>query len=499
MPYRPPILKTTSKTRTVVSKQGMTYNITTPKDRKGAIHCQIKDSIYDSFLPITELEKEIFSRDINIKRDEIIITLDEKRNILFSIDGSIKEGVLNNGKLNGEGLITNPDGTILEGKFENDKLNGEGKITYANGTIFEGKFENNRLNGKGKIIYNDGELQEGIFNDNALSGEGKITYSHGGTKEGLFRNGTLIGKGKMTFTDGDTIEGEFKNDKLQGKGKIQSAQYKVEGDFKDNVYINPYVSEVKKDQTILLIQPMSRTLADTTLQERYNKIILFNEVTKMDASLLASLITKPTKKADNGKKVKIKIISDGYKSGEVSNEKFISETLKSISKEIKKYNKLHPKEKITKINIGLSASFGTAVVMKNNALKNIFKEYVNSGIEVGISAGDENQLSSALITNNKNNLPAGRTDEGYFLINEFTFKTLSDLENIRPSKQKKYKNEDDFLKDSYEGKQEDIYSKKPLSALGSLSEEHLDRRNYTAETTGSKQEKDLQIERRNSM
>ena len=498
MPYRPPKLNTTSKTRTVVSKQGMTYNITTPKDRKGAIHCQIKDSIYDIFLPITELEKEIFSRDINIKRDEIIITLDEKRNIIFSIDGVIKEGISDGGKLNGEGLITNPDGTILEGKFENDKLNGEGKITYANGTILEGEFENDKLKGKGKITYANGTIFKGKFENNRLNGEGKITYSNGDTREGRFRNDTLNGEGKMTFADKDTIEGEFRCDELHGIGEIRSAQYNVKGDFKDNFFINPHVNKIKKDQTILLIQPMYHTLVDSTLQERYNKIILFNEATKMDASLLASLITKSTKKADSGKKVKVKIISYGYKSGEISDEKFITETLESISREIKKYNKSHPKDKITKINIGLSASFGTAVVTKNNALKSIFKKYVNSGIEVGISAGDENQLSSALITNNKNNLPAGRTEEGYFLINEFIFKTLSDLDNIRPSKQKKYKNEEDFLKDAYDGKQEDIYSKKPLSALGSLSEEHLHKRNYT-ETTVPKQQKNLPIERRNSM
>ena len=75
------------------------------------------------------------------------IPKEDKLNVTFK-DGSTYEGMLKNGKPNGQGKRTLKDGGIEEGIFEDGTLIN-GKVTLINGTIFEGTFEAGIMGDKG--------------------------------------------------------------------------------------------------------------------------------------------------------------------------------------------------------------------------------------------------------------------------------------------------------------------------------------------------------------
>jgi len=118
---------------------------------------------------------------------------------------------LNNDKFDEKTTITNSNGDIYEGIIKDGKLNGEGKITYKVGHKYEGNFVNNKKQGKGKFTFANGTIYEGNFENDQLTGQGKLTNSKTGTTiEGNFKNGILNGEGTYS-KNGKVRRGYFEN------------------------------------------------------------------------------------------------------------------------------------------------------------------------------------------------------------------------------------------------------------------------------------------------
>ena len=58
-----------------------------------------------------------------------------------SVDGSVYEGEVKNGKAHGSGILSKPDGQVYEGEFKNNLWDGRGEWKQADGTIRYGEFK----------------------------------------------------------------------------------------------------------------------------------------------------------------------------------------------------------------------------------------------------------------------------------------------------------------------------------------------------------------------
>lgn len=61
-----------------------------------------------------------------------------------------------------------PSGTILEGNVSNGKVNGPGTYTFISGTIWKGTFFNDLLQGSGTETKKDGTVSQVTFKDNKV-------------------------------------------------------------------------------------------------------------------------------------------------------------------------------------------------------------------------------------------------------------------------------------------------------------------------------------------
>ncbi|MBA3722007.1 MAG: hypothetical protein H0W88_06365 [Parachlamydiaceae bacterium] len=158
-----------------------------------------------------------------------------------------------------------PDGSIVEGEVKAGLLQGQGKMTLKSGEVYEGMFKDGKLHGKGKSTI-DGFLIEGNFLEGQLHGKGKVIESHSNHlhEEGMYIKGELINgtaiirqddsytgtffKGQLfgpgsKILSGDRYEGNFKASKLFGEGKIIKLDKSIiEGIFKDDVKVEAQTS-----------------------------------------------------------------------------------------------------------------------------------------------------------------------------------------------------------------------------------------------------------------
>ena len=168
--------------------------------------------------------------------------------------GSIYVGDWKNDKRTGQGTFTyGPKskwaGDKYVGGWKNDKRNGKGKYTYADGTIKEGIWENGKLQG----------LKTASAEPNAVSNLPNCpsdtnarwhncfgTYTFGPESEwagdkyvGEWKDNNRTGQGTYIFGAkgewaGDTYVGEFKDDKRTGQGTYTWANgNKYVGEYKD--------------------------------------------------------------------------------------------------------------------------------------------------------------------------------------------------------------------------------------------------------------------------
>ena len=135
---------------------------------------------------------------------------------IYEPDGYFEEGIFKDGILF-KGKKNVPNRYIAEGKFKINGLNGKGKICFAyDKSCEEGIFKDGKLHGQGKISQPNKYIVEGNFNMGKLNGIGKIINLQSGIKkEGMFQNGLLHGKGEMTV-DFITYKGNFYKGELDG-------------------------------------------------------------------------------------------------------------------------------------------------------------------------------------------------------------------------------------------------------------------------------------------
>ena len=89
------------------------------------------------------------------------------------------EGEMQEGKPNGQGVITAADGSRYEGEFRNGKFNGRGVMTTANGSRYEGEFRDGKLNGNGFLTAPNGYRYEGEFRNGKANGQGVVIFPTG--------------------------------------------------------------------------------------------------------------------------------------------------------------------------------------------------------------------------------------------------------------------------------------------------------------------------------
>ncbi len=157
----------------------------------------------------------------------------ERQRIVFP-DGSVYNGQLKNGEIEGQGTLSFSDGSIYTGSFQNGEMNGQGTMIFPDGTTYVGELKDGMLFGKGVLTFPDGSRYEGSFENNKYHGRGKW-FSHLGLRyEGRFRYGKFHGRGVCSLPDGSSYTGFFEEDQFReaGTGAHQSeATLQREGDL----------------------------------------------------------------------------------------------------------------------------------------------------------------------------------------------------------------------------------------------------------------------------
>lgn len=139
--------------------------------------------------------------------------------IMYFSDGSIYQGIFNEGGPDLEGRLINTNGAYYEGDIRGGIANGKGKFQNKHKKYsYEGQWDDDTPHGFGKETWGDGTVYDGEFNHGVKQGNG--TYFKKGDAEyiGIFQAGKIAHKGKMTCTNGDQYEGMFKNGVLDGYG-----------------------------------------------------------------------------------------------------------------------------------------------------------------------------------------------------------------------------------------------------------------------------------------
>lgn len=183
-------------------------------------------------------------------------------------DGSYEECGIRDGQHYGNAVIRYADGTVSEGVFENGVFKEDGAETHVDEPDFpdveervyryedlpvekgkvrlvkaagvnimvrgvssieivcEGSFKDDVLE-NGKVTMSDGNWMEGTFEDGVLiTGRGRSVDRYGTIYEGDIRNGFPHGNGKCTYSDGTWFKGKFANGNRMG-GTHYAADGKV--------------------------------------------------------------------------------------------------------------------------------------------------------------------------------------------------------------------------------------------------------------------------------
>ena len=155
----------------------------------------------------------------------------------FFEDGSRYEGMLINGKFKGQGTLYDENGNIAyKGQYINDNREGQGTLYDENGNVkYEGQFIDGKLEGQGTLYDKNGNVEyEGQFINSKCEGQGIFNYSNGDRYEGQFKDGKREGQGIYCYSNGNRYEGQFKDGKREGHGIVYFPNgYRYEGQFID--------------------------------------------------------------------------------------------------------------------------------------------------------------------------------------------------------------------------------------------------------------------------
>ena len=116
---------------------------------------------------------------------------------------------------NGTGTITYSTSTYI-GECQNGKKEGQGILTFNSGGKYDGEWHNDVRNGKGTYYYENGEKYDGEWKNGEKDGKGTYDYENGNRYEGEWKNGKKEGQGILTFNSGGKYDGEWKNGEKDG-------------------------------------------------------------------------------------------------------------------------------------------------------------------------------------------------------------------------------------------------------------------------------------------
>lgn len=116
--------------------------------------------------------------------------------------------------INTTGVITLSNGTVCEGFLKDGKLEGKGKITFPNGTICEGSFKEGKLHGNAKIKFLNGVTYQGYF-ENGWYRQGTLNWKDAKQQQkettGTFIGSEPIGQGTLMYPDGKQVKTTYRN------------------------------------------------------------------------------------------------------------------------------------------------------------------------------------------------------------------------------------------------------------------------------------------------
>ncbi len=113
-----------------------------------------------------------------VEKNEIYCkTLSDYDSKIYFKNGVKYFGSIENGLLNGKGVMILPNGIKFTGVFVENKIQGKGRFDYSETEFFEGEINNLKRNGFG--IYEDKKLNlkyEGDGTHDKFNGQGKLSY-----------------------------------------------------------------------------------------------------------------------------------------------------------------------------------------------------------------------------------------------------------------------------------------------------------------------------------
>ena len=92
-------------------------------------------------------------------------------------------------------------------------------------------------NGQGTYFYTTGDQYIGEFKNGEHQGSGTMTWSDGARYVGEWKENKRDGKGTMLLPNGAKYEGEWKESKRDGQGKYVFNEYKYEGLWENDTFI----------------------------------------------------------------------------------------------------------------------------------------------------------------------------------------------------------------------------------------------------------------------
>jgi hypothetical protein len=171
---------------------------------------------------------------------------------------AVYEGEFLNGKLHGEGVLTDSIGVYYKGNFLNGNMHGAGELLLRNGSRYAGQFLYNKfVRGKGeapdrsvayghfynlspegiklKVQYNDGARYEGGMKGGKKSGFGKYKTKAGVTTLANYEENQIHGDAEISFPDGSAYYASFINGKETATGiMVQSPKKKNNNKWQDS-------------------------------------------------------------------------------------------------------------------------------------------------------------------------------------------------------------------------------------------------------------------------
>lgn len=136
---------------------------------------------------------------------------------------STTEGVMNRGRLEGQGTTRYGDGSMYEGHHVAGLRSGKGVMRWPNGRVYDGQWANGVFNGQGNMKMPDGRSYAGEYVNGAFHGRGVMRFPNGAVHDGEWANGAPHGKGVFNDAAGTVYEGDFLKGDRTGKAVYRFA------------------------------------------------------------------------------------------------------------------------------------------------------------------------------------------------------------------------------------------------------------------------------------